>query len=73
MVGYRLSGGRRGYGEDSVYRDESRKRHIGAADRGTIMKALELAVQLEVVIPDLPHDQAQALADAAHRAQAHID
>ena len=26
-----------------------------------------LAVQLEVVIPDLPHDQAQALADAAHR------
>jgi len=26
-----------------------------------------LAVQLEVVIPDLPHDQAQALADAAHQ------
>ncbi|AQY01214.1 osmotically inducible protein OsmC [Microbacterium foliorum] len=26
-----------------------------------------LAVQLEVVIPDLPHDQAQALADAAHK------
>ncbi|MDQ0645148.1 organic hydroperoxide resistance protein [Microbacterium murale] len=25
-----------------------------------------LAVQLEVVIPDLPHEQAQALADAAH-------
>ncbi|KQR45171.1 organic hydroperoxide resistance protein [Microbacterium sp. Leaf161] len=26
-----------------------------------------LAVQLEVVIPDLPHEQAQALADAAHK------
>lgn len=26
-----------------------------------------LAVQLEVVIPDVPHDQAQALADAAHK------
>lgn len=26
-----------------------------------------LAVQLEVVLPDLPHDQAQALADAAHQ------
>lgn len=26
-----------------------------------------LAVQLEVVIPDLPHEQAQALADAAHQ------
>ncbi|MFB7250332.1 organic hydroperoxide resistance protein [Microbacterium sp. NPDC056234] len=26
-----------------------------------------LAVQLEVVIPDLPHDQAQALADATHQ------
>lgn len=26
-----------------------------------------LAVELEVVIPDLPHDQAQALADAAHQ------
>lgn len=27
----------------------------------------ELAVQLEVVIPNLPHDQAQELADAAHQ------
>ncbi|QDE34512.1 organic hydroperoxide resistance protein [Microbacterium foliorum] len=26
-----------------------------------------LAVKLEVVIPDLPHEQAQALADAAHK------
>ncbi|MDQ1129276.1 organic hydroperoxide resistance protein [Microbacterium sp. SORGH_AS_0888] len=26
-----------------------------------------LAVELEVVIPDLPHEQAQALADAAHQ------
>ena len=26
-----------------------------------------LAVQLEVVIPHLPHDEAQALADAAHQ------
>lgn len=26
-----------------------------------------LAVQLEVVIPDLPHEQAQSLADAAHQ------
>jgi osmotically inducible protein OsmC len=26
-----------------------------------------LAVNLEVVIPELPHDQAQALADAAHQ------
>jgi Ohr subfamily peroxiredoxin len=28
---------------------------------------LTLAVELEVVIPDLPHDQAQALADGAHK------
>lgn len=27
----------------------------------------QLAVELEVVIPELPHDQAQALADAAHQ------
>lgn len=27
----------------------------------------ELAVHLEVVIPNLPHDEAQALADAAHQ------
>lgn len=27
----------------------------------------QLAVQLEVVIPDLPHEQAQQLADAAHQ------
>ncbi|MXG89983.1 Ohr family peroxiredoxin [Nocardioides flavescens] len=27
----------------------------------------QLAVRLEVVVPDLPHDQAQALADAAHQ------
>ncbi|MFT4210914.1 MAG: Ohr family peroxiredoxin [Microbacterium sp.] len=26
-----------------------------------------LVVELEVVVPDLPHDQAQALADAAHQ------
>ncbi|MFJ4997443.1 organic hydroperoxide resistance protein [Microbacterium sp. NPDC088619] len=26
-----------------------------------------LAVQLEVVLPDLPHEQAQSLADAAHQ------
>ncbi|PZP01362.1 MAG: organic hydroperoxide resistance protein, partial [Dermacoccus nishinomiyaensis] len=25
------------------------------------------AVELEVVIPDLPHDEAQALADKAHQ------
>ncbi|MBZ4487792.1 organic hydroperoxide resistance protein [Microbacterium sp. cx-55] len=27
----------------------------------------QLAVELEVVVPDLPHEQAQALADAAHQ------
>jgi len=36
---------------------------IGKTDGG-----FGLAVELEVVIPDLPHDQAQQLADAAHAA-----
>ncbi len=36
---------------------------IGPNDAG----GYELAVALEVVIPDLPHDQAQALADQAHQ------
>jgi lipoyl-dependent peroxiredoxin len=36
---------------------------IGPNDAG----GFELAVRLEVVIPGLPHDQAQALADAAHQ------
>ena len=35
---------------------------IGRAGEG-----FGLAVVLEVVIPDLPHDEAQQLADAAHR------
>lgn len=37
--------------------------HIGSNGQG----GFQLAVELEVVIPDLPHDQAQALADAAHQ------
>jgi Ohr subfamily peroxiredoxin len=37
--------------------------HIGSNGEG----GFQLAVELEVVIPDLPHDQAQALADAAHQ------
>lgn len=37
--------------------------HIGRNGDG----GFELAVELEVVIPDLPHDQAQGLADAADR------
>jgi Ohr subfamily peroxiredoxin len=37
--------------------------HIGPKDEG----GFQLAVELEVTIPDLPHDQAQALADAAHQ------
>ncbi|GAA3667842.1 organic hydroperoxide resistance protein [Microbacterium marinilacus] len=37
--------------------------HIGPNGQG----GFELAVELEVVIPSLPHDQAQALADAAHQ------
>ncbi len=36
---------------------------IGPADDGSYA----LSVHLEVVIPDLPHDQARALADEAHR------
>ena len=36
---------------------------IGATDAG----GFQLAVTLEVVIPDLPHDQAQQLADQAHQ------
>ncbi|MFC7376167.1 organic hydroperoxide resistance protein [Brachybacterium sp. GCM10030267] len=36
---------------------------IGPDDKG----GFQLAVQLEVVIPNLPHDQAQELADAAHQ------
>jgi lipoyl-dependent peroxiredoxin len=37
--------------------------HIGSNGQG----GFGLAVELEVVIPDLPHDEAQALADAAHQ------
>jgi lipoyl-dependent peroxiredoxin len=37
--------------------------HIGPNGQG----GFQLAVELEVVIPDLPHDEAQALADAAHQ------
>ncbi len=37
--------------------------HIGANGNG----GYQLAVELEVVIPDLPTEQAQALADAAHQ------
>ncbi|GAA2181171.1 organic hydroperoxide resistance protein [Brooklawnia cerclae] len=37
--------------------------HIGPNGQG----GFQLAVELEVTIPDLPHDQAQALADAAHQ------
>jgi lipoyl-dependent peroxiredoxin len=37
--------------------------HIGSNGEG----GFQLAVELEVVIPHLPHDQAQALADAAHQ------
>ncbi|WP_430867281.1 organic hydroperoxide resistance protein [Demequina aurantiaca] len=36
--------------------------HIGANGDG----GFEIAVELEVVVPSLPHDQAQAIADAAH-------
>ncbi|WP_407317877.1 organic hydroperoxide resistance protein [Isoptericola halotolerans] len=37
--------------------------HIGPDDQG----GFELAVELEVVVPHLPTDQAQALADAAEK------
>lgn len=37
--------------------------HIGSNGQGVF----GLAVELEVVIPGLPHEQAQALADAAHQ------
>ena len=37
--------------------------HIGPNGEG----GFQLAVELEVTIPDLPHDEAQALADAAHK------
>lgn len=37
---------------------------IGKNDDG---EGFGLAVELEVTIPDLPHEQAQELADAAHR------
>ncbi|MCM3779217.1 organic hydroperoxide resistance protein [Microbacterium hydrocarbonoxydans] len=37
--------------------------HIGSNGQG----GFGLAVELEVVIPGLPHDEAQALADAAHQ------
>lgn len=45
-------------GESSV----GAKVSLGRDDEG-----FALAVELEVVIPDLPHDQAQELADAAHQ------
>lgn len=37
--------------------------HFGEGESG----GYQLAVELEVIIPDMPHDQAQALADAAHQ------
>lgn len=37
--------------------------HIGSNGQG----GYQLAVELEVVIPDVPHEQAQQLADAAHQ------
>lgn len=37
--------------------------HIGPNGEG----GFQLSVELEVVIPNLPHDEAQALADAAHQ------
>jgi len=37
--------------------------HIGPNGEG----GFQLAVELEVTIPTLPHDEAQALADAAHQ------
>jgi osmotically inducible protein OsmC len=37
--------------------------HIGSNGEG----GFELAVELEVVVPSLPHEQAQAIADAAHQ------
>lgn len=37
--------------------------HIGSNGDG----GFELAVELEVVVPSLPHEQAQALADPAHK------
>ncbi|GAA1294244.1 MULTISPECIES: organic hydroperoxide resistance protein [Brachybacterium] len=37
--------------------------HIGSDDKG----GFQLAAELEVVIPNLPHEQAQELADAAHQ------
>ncbi|MBO9578466.1 MAG: organic hydroperoxide resistance protein [Microbacteriaceae bacterium] len=37
--------------------------HIGPNGQG----GFQLGVELEVVIPNLPHDEAQALADAAHQ------
>lgn len=36
-------------------------------DKNEETGGFQLAVELEVVIPDLPHDEAQALADAAHQ------
>lgn len=40
------------------------ERGQGAAGEG---EGFGLAVELEVVIPELPQDEAQALADAAHQ------
>ena len=37
--------------------------HIGPNGQG----GFQLAVELEITIPNLPHDEAQALADAAHQ------
>lgn len=51
----------------------ARKVDLGASSVGARVSlgregdAFALAVDLEVVIPDLPRDQAQDLADAAHR------
>ena len=52
----------RGAGADLGESSVGARVSIGKAGEG-----FGLAVELEVVIPDLPHDEAQALADKAHQ------
>lgn len=51
--------------EKAAVHDTSVGARVGIGPNG--QGGFGLAVELEVVIPDLPHDQAQALADAAHQ------
>ena len=62
--GTKLLAGVAGLGQQAVVNQALDERSQGAAVEG---EGFGLAVELEVVVPELPQDEAQALADAAHQ------